>query len=84
MKDNLEIIRHNVACGKEASKKVTYAREGWEAITEQYEWLIAEVDRLRKIEDAAIPWARGDMHHVAHTIKLKRVVKANPRPEDAS
>jgi hypothetical protein len=43
-------------------------------------WLIAEVERLRKIEDAAllIEECAGDDDQVPH---LWNVLRANPRPE---
>ncbi len=52
------------------------------ACKEDIEWLIAEVERLRWIEDAAVWYVQyGGNGHIDN---LHRVVKANPRPESGT
>jgi hypothetical protein len=45
------------------------------------DWLIAEVERLRKIEDAARLWANYDTSGVKASDNLERTLADNPRPE---
>jgi hypothetical protein len=44
-------------------------------------WLIAEVERLRRIEDAARLWANYDTSGVKASDNLERTLADNPRPE---
>jgi hypothetical protein len=45
-------------------------------------WLIAEVERLRKIEDAALEWHRADPHETEDAVEaLADAIDFNPRPE---
>ncbi|MGI9492757.1 MAG: hypothetical protein ACR2QF_10200 [Geminicoccaceae bacterium] len=55
--------------------------------TADFIWLIAEIERLRKIEDAAIAgnrtrWVSSGVSGVKAALHLDQVLRDNPRPGD--
>jgi hypothetical protein len=59
-----------------------YARGARADALRDVEWLITEVDRLRRIEDAALEWHRACPHETEDAVEnLGDAIDFNPRPE---
>ncbi len=59
----------------------TEREQGYAASNQTISWLIAEVERLRKIEDATRPLdgLRG-IRQASRCLEIEKVLRANPRP----
>ncbi len=73
--DRFEAIKHDL----HLIEIVDVDERDYVAWPSHCEWLITEVERLRRIEDAALTWAKPDGYFNG-VDNLLHVIQSNPRP----